>query len=819
MLCRVTSVIPCEIVRRPSYNGIWETGMRVFARTIHRKLLLLLLAVGIAPAVAAALYFYWGSMYLLDNSLGPLLQDKAENAMSAIDGVLLDDYGAARRVRDAVSAGETTAGARPEDLARFSHVYLADWQGYPVETMGTTVPEARQVDLSEAPLPEADGELYIVESGAPGETILLHFAGKLRSPPNLVLICTVPAPWVLDGAPVAKLGGGTLDVFTARSGTLLNLRGAGRMPGYVRRSFAANRSRLTGWLRSPQGEDEQALAGFAASRWLRQRQNSGVTSLTWVAVSRVPVGDFAPVVERLLWRNLFYGIALAVALLLLSFWLARRFTRPLRLLRAHAGRVARGELQARVDIRTHDEIEDLASAVNEMAERLERAHHAEREQMRAVEAKASQLALIGEIGKSTVAASDLPQLFAAFQGQLDKTVAHDALAAVVFHGSEDADIHSFAGKVFADAADPRSVRLGFEEELLAVGFRATDLPVGPGEADTGMLNPEHARRCHLPLRVDRGLIGAIVLARRADLPFTEAEKNALSQAAQILALAVEHISLYDKTKDFARELERKVRQRTQELERTHARLVLSERHAATGRLAASIAHEVNNPLGIIKNYVRVLRDMPSERSADEREALAVIGEELDRIARIVRNLIDFYKPASLTSTQVDVNDEIRSLLSLMESGFAQKGIAVDLDLDPSLPRPVMSPDHLRQILLNLLKNAEDAIARTGTVRIATRSEQDLDGSRFIVLEIRDNGCGIQPDDKPHIFEPFFTTKRDQQGTGLGLSVTYGILRNLGGTIDVDSVHGHGTLVTARIPVEDDLFTRAGPAVAMDGHDG
>ncbi len=780
--------------------------MRVFARTIHRKLLLLLLVVGIAPAVAAALYFYWGSMYLLDNSLGPLLQDKAENAMSAIDGVLQDDYAAARRVRDAVSSGETIAGARPEDLGRFSHVYLADWQGHPVETMGTTVPASRQVDLSEVALPDAAGELFIMESGAPGDAVLLHFAGKLRSPPNLILICTLPAPWVLDGAPVAKMGAGSLEVLTARNGTMLNLRGAGGVPAYVRRSFAANLSRMSGWVRSPQGADEQAVSGFAASRWLRQKQNSRLTTLTWAAVSRVPTGDFAPVVERLLWRNLFYGIALALALLLLSFWLARRFTRPLRMLRAHAGRVAGGDLQSRVDIRTRDEIEDLAIAVNEMAERLERSRLAEQEQMRAVEAKAAQLALIGEIGKSTVAASDLPELFTAFHGQLERTVAHDALAAVVFHGSEDADIHNFAGRVFTESADPRAVRLAFEEELLSVGFRATDLSGKGEDADAGMLNTEYARRCLLPLRVDRGLIGAIVLARREDSPFPESERNALSQAAQILALAVEHISLYDKTKDFAKELERKVRRRTQELERTHARLVLSERHAATGRLAASIAHEVNNPLGIIKNYVRVLRDMPSERSEDEREALTVIGEELDRIARIVRSLIDFYKPASLASTHVDVNDEIRSLLSLMESGLRQKDIGVEMDLDASLPRPVMSPDHLRQILLNLLKNAEDAMGRSGTVRIATRPEQDLDGSRFVVLEIRDNGCGITPDDKPHIFEPFFTTKRDHQGTGLGLSVTYGILRNIGGTIDVDSVHGHGTLVTVRIPVEDDLFT-------------
>jgi two-component system NtrC family sensor kinase len=138
----------------------------------------------------------------------------------------------------------------------------------------------------------------------------------------------------------------------------------------------------------------------------------------------------------------------------------------------------------------------------------------------------------------------------------------------------------------------------------------------------------------------------------------------------------------------------------------------------------------------------------------------------------------------------------------MEAGLRHKNIRVEFDFAPDLPRPLLSPDQVRQVLLNLFKNAEDAIAESGYIRITTMHEE-AEGEEFVILKVSDNGCGITDEDQSQIFEPFFTRKRDGQGTGLGLSVTYSIIRNIGGKIEVDSRVGEGTTFTIRIPVAPD----------------
>jgi signal transduction histidine kinase len=215
------------------------------------------------------------------------------------------------------------------------------------------------------------------------------------------------------------------------------------------------------------------------------------------------------------------------------------------------------------------------------------------------------------------------------------------------------------------------------------------------------------------------------------------------------------------------------------LQETQQQLLQSERLAAVGKLAARVAHEVNNPLAIIKTAICILRNQSREDDLHNGH-LNTIEEEINRIARTLRELLDFSRPSPIDQV-ADVNAVIQSLEPLLAQNLQEKKIALSVMLDPRVPLVQMSPDHLKQVLFNLVRNAEDAMPNGGHLRIQTApAEQGAE------LSIMDSGCGIAPEHIPYLFDPFFTTKADQGGMGLGLSVLYGIIKNAHGRIEVES---------------------------------
>ena len=233
-----------------------------------------------------------------------------------------------------------------------------------------------------------------------------------------------------------------------------------------------------------------------------------------------------------------------------------------------------------------------------------------------------------------------------------------------------------------------------------------------------------------------------------------------------------------------------------ELEGLRRALLQSEKLAATGKLAANIAHEVNNPLGIITNYLQIAkRDLDS--SSDPYRMVGIIEEEVQRIARIISGLLDFYRPESAFLAAADVNQLIEDLLILVSIQLEKIGIEVEKDLAEDLPTVVVSPDQFRQVLLNLVTNAQDAMPDGGTLRIQTRCSEDQ-----VVLSLSDSGGGIVAENLPYIFDPFFTTK-GQEGTGLGLSVSYGIIQSFDGIMEASSQPGKGTTITISLPARED----------------
>lgn len=269
------------------------------------------------------------------------------------------------------------------------------------------------------------------------------------------------------------------------------------------------------------------------------------------------------------------------------------------------------------------------------------------------------------------------------------------------------------------------------------------------------------------------------------LPMEITAREVLDPTGQVTAVVS---ILHDLTE--IRELERR---------RVEQQLFESEKLAAVGRLAASIAHEVNNPLEAIKNAL-YLMESGSEGDKNSR-FLEIARKETERVSHIIRQMLGFARRSGEVDW-VDVNQLIEETLVLLEKKLRQLRIRVNRNLDETLPKIRARADQLRQVILNLFINAQQAIQGGGEITISTsRYEQALQPS--ILIQISDSGVGINEDDLNRIFEPFFSSGK--KGTGLGLWVTQDIVRQHGGRIEVTSEVGRGTVFTIVLQVESPIF--------------
>ncbi len=227
----------------------------------------------------------------------------------------------------------------------------------------------------------------------------------------------------------------------------------------------------------------------------------------------------------------------------------------------------------------------------------------------------------------------------------------------------------------------------------------------------------------------------------------------------------------------------------------------SNKLASIGRLAAGVAHEINNPLAIISQKAGLIDDYlglcpPFEYAEKIHKGLTGIQESIIRCKNITQRLLGFARRVEATIAEVDINGVVREVITFLENESLHNRIQVKTRLDERLPRVLSDRGQLQQILLNITNNAIDAIVYDGSIEISTVSCRD-----WVRITIKDNGPGMPPKVLEHIFEPFFTTKAQGKGTGLGLSITYGLVKKLGGTIAVDSTVGAGTVFTIQIPYD------------------
>jgi PAS domain S-box-containing protein len=218
----------------------------------------------------------------------------------------------------------------------------------------------------------------------------------------------------------------------------------------------------------------------------------------------------------------------------------------------------------------------------------------------------------------------------------------------------------------------------------------------------------------------------------------------------------------------------------------------SAKLAALGNLTSGLAHEVKNPLQAMVLHVALLKNRLAASSPEVRESLDIVGNEIRRLDRVVQGFLSFARPQEVKPRPLDLNGLATSLVALVEPEWRAQGVQFTLALDPALPLVSGDEDLLRQALLNLTRNACQAMASGGTATIATAQDDE-----YVRVSIADEGVGIEPEDRDKIFGLYFTTKPD--GNGVGLAVVYRIIQMHDGTIDVESEVGRGTTMTVRLP--------------------
>lgn len=284
----------------------------------------------------------------------------------------------------------------------------------------------------------------------------------------------------------------------------------------------------------------------------------------------------------------------------------------------------------------------------------------------------------------------------------------------------------------------------------------------------------------VPLLKSDEVVGALIVMAQPDVLLAETVEL-MEHVAATVAVAVENARLYQELESYAAEVERSQNQ-----------LIQSEKMAAVGRLAASLAHEINNPLQAIQNSMHLVLH-PNLDDEQRKHFLEVAQKEVNRLVQIVRRMLDFYRP-STAMQPLNINAPLEDALAIAGKRLQQAKVEVVSRLAPELPPVRGAANQLTQVFLNIIINAIEAMPEGGPLWIGTACHAER---KQVVVAFRDSGPGISPEIREHLFEPFHTSK--STGTGLGLAISYGIVERHSGVIEVESPPGGGTTFIVRLP--------------------
>ncbi len=325
-----------------------------------------------------------------------------------------------------------------------------------------------------------------------------------------------------------------------------------------------------------------------------------------------------------------------------------------------------------------------------------------------------------------------------------------------------------------------------------------DLPLQPGAAAAAWT----ARSLlSAPVLLDDQVVGGVHIESRRQNAFSQSDLLALEALAGVLgnvtALAWQYQRLAD-TIHHLEEARQELQARVHAQQLAETRLLQAAKLAAVGEMAAGVAHELNNPLTTVIGFTELALNEPQLPVA-VREDLSLVLKEAKRARDVVRRLLDFSRQSETAFLRADLNAVIEDVLALMAHLMHSRGVHLQRNLHPELPWVVIDRDRMKQVFLNLLHNALNAMPDGGQITITTAvAERSMEN--WVRVDVEDTGLGIEPELLDRIFEPFFTTRSEQGGTGLGLSVTYGIISDHKGTIEVASQPGQGTRFSIWLPL-------------------
>ena len=296
---------------------------------------------------------------------------------------------------------------------------------------------------------------------------------------------------------------------------------------------------------------------------------------------------------------------------------------------------------------------------------------------------------------------------------------------------------------------------------------------------------------YIPLMSKEKSVGVMCVSSHSEFRFSSDYVEFLTAIGNQIGVAIDNANLYESIKSAY-----------QELSEAHEQVIHTEKLASLGKLAATIAHEINNPLAAVLTYIRLMRKMLRrgnfipKRIEDISRYLATMESETARCGDIVKNLLAFSRQSKITIEDNNIEEIIDRTLILIAHDLEIKGIQLEKEMESDLPKVRCDFKQIQQALLNLVINGSEVMKKGGILTIKARRSQKKD---FLEVEVSDTGCGIPEEDMKNIFEPFFTTKEEAKGVGLGLSVVYGIITRHNGSIEVESQEGKGSIFRIQLP--------------------
>ena len=435
------------------------------------------------------------------------------------------------------------------------------------------------------------------------------------------------------------------------------------------------------------------------------------------------------------------------------------------------------------------------------------------------EGRARNLGLIHEVVQEVVGLTDKREIAQITADLLTQYFSYELASVLLLDAEQNPTIRGFGGRSASNAErayahlpwyglsrtapgkTARPVLEGIPGRVLRTGKSAlvnnagqdADYRPVPGGASGSLM-------C-VALRDGDQTLGVVNVERRDKNAFTQNDLLDLESLAGILASVVSSADQYQRLQDSIRQLraaQDELKSRIEAQRSAESRLIQAAKLAAVGEMAAGVAHELNNPLTTVTGFAELtLEDLPLDSAS--RPDLELVLREARRARDVVRRLLDFARQTESTRARADLNEVLEDVIELTRHLMHTSGVLFTKDLERELPWVSIDRNQMKQVFLNLFHNALQAMPSGGELNLQVR-EAVRDGRAWVIASIRDSGEGILPEHKERLFEPFFTTKSSQGGTGLGLSVTYGIVTDHGGRIEVESQPGKGSTFTVWLPI-------------------